>query len=603
MDRRRFLSCLALATPAMGAAQRIAAVRSPQAARVEKCTAGSTPRLVLNHLGFLPRGKKVLIVRAAASSDMSGCSLRDIGHLPKPTPLRLDKVTSDLGDCLVANFDLEKEGLYQVTMGDESSVPFFVRPDVWRRTLPKAIEYFKYQRCGMAVPNFHPACHLDDARRRDTGEYLDVTGGWHDAGDLRKPMYSTMMIGIGLLQLARNLGENWDQAGSGLARLHDEVRWGNRYFLRMQDSDGLIWRDTACDEAGQIDNHWTDNRVGTSDERYINVQKPAQTSAIFVVLQAMVASAFRKSDPPYAERCLAAAVRCWNASKRTGDLYDLSWWALAGLEMHRATRRVEYADAARSLATELLSLQNRSFIGSQRIIRGFWYISRADSTPAAHWGFAALPSLVLLELSEVFSDHPDAGRWRDAVRLHLDEYVVPMTSRSAYRIVPFGVFTGSPTPEHYRPLAGELTYRYFMPVRKEFWWVGLNSHLQGYALALGIAARAFNRNGYRDLAYRQLEWIMGANPFGACLMTGEGLRNPYPYSRFVGQVPGGIINGIGGNTQDEPVLDTECVLDWRTGEYWSPHNAFYIWAVSLLEAPARSEAGIAPLSGSHTNQT
>ncbi|MGH9666310.1 MAG: hypothetical protein ACRD9L_17925, partial [Bryobacteraceae bacterium] len=86
-----------------------------------------------------------------------------------------------------------------------------------------------------------------------------------------------------------------------------------------------------------------------------------------------------------------------------------------------------------------------------------------------------------------------------------------------------------------------------------------------------------------DLAYRQLEWIMGANPFGACLMTGEGLRNPYPHSRYVGLIPGGIMNGVAGNAGDEPILDTKNLLDWRTAEYWSPHNAFYEWAVSTLE--------------------
>ncbi|HOK47854.1 MAG TPA: hypothetical protein PLK67_18050, partial [Bryobacteraceae bacterium] len=85
-----------------------------------------------------------------------------------------------------------------------------------------------------------------------------------------------------------------------------------------------------------------------------------------------------------------------------------------------------------------------------------------------------------------------------------------------------------------------------------------------------------------DLAYRQMEWVMGANPFGACLMTGEGIRNPYPHSRFVGLIIGGIMNGIGGNVRDEPVLDTENGYDWRTTEYWSPHNAYYISAVSAL---------------------
>ena len=44
----------------------------------------------------------------------------------------------------------------------------------------------------------------------------------------------------------------------------------------------------------------------------------------------------------------------------------------------------------------------------------------------------------------------------------------------------------------------------------------------------------------------------------------------------MGLIPGGIVNGIAGNLDDEPVLDTECGYDWRTAEYWSPHNANFV---------------------------
>jgi hypothetical protein len=217
------------------------------------------------------------------------------------------------------------------------------------------------------------------------------------------------------------------------------------------------------------------------------------------------------------------------------------------------------------------------------LVRGFWRSGPAETAPYADAVHSALPALVLLEAADAFPDHPDARRWRDAVRLHIDEYLLPLIERSAYRIVPFGVFLGSPTPERYRPLAGDLTYRYFMPVRKQFWWLGTTSHLLCYALLLARAARELERPACRDLAFRQLEWVMGANPFGACLMTGAGARHPYPHSRFVGLLPGGILNGIAGNTGDEPVLDTENGFDWRTTEYWSPHNAYYIQAVAELE--------------------
>ena len=167
---------------------------------------------------------------------------------------------------------------------------------------------------------------------------------------------------------------------------------------------------------------------------------------------------------------------------------------------------------------------------------------------------------------------PRAGAMLCALHLHLEEYLTPMAAHSAYAIVPFGVLLGSPTAETYRALAGELTYRYFMPVRKQSWWLSMTPHLECYALLLAEAAQMFGRTAYRDLAYLQLEWVMGANPFGACLMSGEGMRNPYPHSRFVGLIPGGIMNGIAGNAMHAPVLDMQSGFDWRTTEYWSPHQ-------------------------------
>ncbi len=42
------------------------------------------------------------------------------------------------------------------------------------------------------------------------------------------------------------------------------------------------------------------------------------------------------------------------------------------------------------------------------------------------------------------------------------------------------------------------------------------------------------------------------------------------------------MNGIAGNANDQPVMDTEMGFDWRTTEYWSPHNSYYILAVAAL---------------------
>src|SRR5450759_4274338 len=112
------------------------------------------------------------------------------------------------------------------------------------------------------------------SRRRDTGEHIDTSGGWHDAGDLRKWVSATVLNGIALMELVRNLGDKWDAAGSGAKVLLEEARWGNIYFLKMQDKDGYVWNDVAGGVNGDNnDNHWTDNRTGTPDDRYIETAK------------------------------------------------------------------------------------------------------------------------------------------------------------------------------------------------------------------------------------------------------------------------------------------------------------------------------------------
>ena len=177
-------------------------------------------------------------------------------------------------------------------------------------------------------------------------------------------------------------------------------------------------------------------------------------------------------------------------------------------------------------------------------------------------------------------DANTSGPRLPSVRLYLDEYVLPMSARSAYSVTPLGLF---PTAETYRPLDGELTYRYFMPTRQRSWWLGVTSHLESHAVLLAAAVKAFRKPEYRDRALRQPEWVMGNNPFGACLMWAKARRNSYPYSRFAGPIIGGIVNGVAGNAQDVPILEMEYGNDWRTGEYWTPHNAFYLWALSRLE--------------------
>ena len=602
MKRRAFLRVTA-ALPAVLRAQ--GPIGPPVESFVEKMTAGlDQPKVAVCHAGFRSSvGLKTVVirdpvqpypkeftVRSTDSQRSNSSQTRDARPL---TPVRCD-----LGTFLIGDFtSIQGPGAYQVSVGGERvplrefspkglssysrmqggerSVPFMIAEDAWRRTIPKAIGYIHSQRCGEAVPGVHPACHIDDALL-DNGKHIDAVGGWHDAGDVRKGPHTTLM-GVGLLRVFQNLEPHPGDVTP--EQILDEVRHGNKFFLKMQDQDGRVWSGTGA-------NQWTDNVVGTADDRTVNTQRKTEfAAAAFATLQALAGQCYARSDPAYAVRCLDAGVRAFQTVDEPATMADNARWIIAACELYRATRKSEYESQAFRLGRELLARQNRSFLGNQKQIRGFWMDGDKPYVDLVDGG---MPPLAIAELCHTFPGAADRSRWMDTLRLHLNEYVLPMTERSPYRIVPVGTYLGEPTQETYRPIAGRLTYRFFMPVREKYWWLGTSSHLLSYALFLGrFAQLAGDKNKqYVDLAYRQIEWIMGANPFGACLMTGVGARNPIPYSVFVGPIIGGVMNGVGGNAADEPVLNLGSDNDWRTGEYWSPHNAYYLWANSVLESIA-----------------
>jgi len=403
----------------------------PVKERVEELTAPGKPAIALNHLGFIPNARKTVLFRHPGPVAPVEFTLDEIGSNAKALRWRrpLRPVKCDFGPCLAGEFtDIDQPGLYQVTVGNLRSVPFFMRTDLWRRTLPKAFSFYFQERCGVAVPNVHPACHLDDARRRDNGQHIDVTGGWHDAGDLRKWMSTALHSGIAIAQMGRNLGKDWNLDGSGLNPILEELRWGNRYWLKMQDGDGRVWDDAAGGLNGDnSDNHWTDNRAGTADDRYINPSKSGIIQAEFVTAQALIAQLFRETDPGYGQSCLAAGLRCRKANTPGNTTEDLVSWAMAALELYRATGEEAWGQEARHLGNQLRELQVQEFQGSQRQVRGYFITSPTDRTPYVNAIGSAVPALLLLDLAATFPSDPDSSAWTKAVQMHLDEYVQPLS--------------------------------------------------------------------------------------------------------------------------------------------------------------------------------
>lgn len=121
-----------------------------------------------------------------------------------------------------------------------ASVPFDIGENLADHTTRLAYEFFYYQRCGISIPGFHKACHLDDARMPD-GTHRDLTGGWHDAGDYNKynaGFTPETMYALALTYSRRKeFFDQFDRDSDGVCDILDEAIWGAKYLYKCLDLD------------------------------------------------------------------------------------------------------------------------------------------------------------------------------------------------------------------------------------------------------------------------------------------------------------------------------------------------------------------------------
>jgi hypothetical protein len=143
-----------------------------------------------------------------------------------------------------------------------------------------------------------------------------------------------------------------------------------------------------------------------------------------------------------------------------------------------------------------------------------------------------------------------------------------------------------------KSLEGPVRGSFFFPQQNEsgYWWQGENARLGSLAAAATLARAAGAANGARlgSYAQDQIDWILGRNPFDACLLHGFG-RNNVNYQSDWPNYPGGIYNGITSGRHDEADIDFNPYIPtdagdhaWRWTEQWIPHAAWYILAVTAM---------------------
>jgi hypothetical protein len=447
------------------------------------------------------------------------------------------------------------------------SFPFVIgKGAILNQTAANAVDFFFVQRCGFDVPGWHKACHLDDAKLPD-GTHLDVTGGWHSAGDYNKPMWQFGDSGV-TYALAKAYEERPRQfsratrAEAKIADAVDEAWWGAKFLSKMQNPVDGSMRGDVLQGPERTWMKWetpdlhTDNEIGTADDPVI----AAGTPNVPLTIAAWVAVARQLSNSGIDNDYVARADRLWTLSTAADSAADNPLLLIGALELDSARKDDRYRQFARRSIERLLQQQKPN---------------GAMPGDSGDHGDVAAAAVTLFALQ--YEDDPLREKVVDAMHRYL-EFCLTRSEN------PFGLSrqgTEEPEASFFHPTVG----------------LGVNFWILSRAWAALLIHELTQDPRALTYASDQIDWVLGKNPLNLCMFEGHGSLNPPRYhhrynmiaGRERGAVPGAIPNGM---VRDMGIVDRPGFdmsgggnrpPSFRTSEPWLVHNMFYLLAASALE--------------------
>lgn len=548
-------------------------------------------RILVNHIGFTPSGAKSFV-----TTDPPEENFQIIRRWDEEVVFtgRLKRVSEDIGTGWVGSFsEIRKEGTYFICCGELKSRVVTVYSKVYEYPLRVLFNYFPTQRCGDSITGWHAPCHTNDAKCVDTDEHIDVSGGWHQSCDLRKWCVGTSWGLLGLAQFGLQKSPRWDRG-----QVVDELRWGNQYFHKMVRPDGGLMDHVVLP-------------LGWVKERNVYPNNAPTVAAYTAIIgQAIAARLFQDIDPNYGQKCLNVGQRMWRyitgphypttsyeppvipkyhewmpgfySQNYPGSALDLGDALYTAIAMYRATKENEWLDTACLKASVLVDLQVGGDVLKDPVAACF-RVGPGRLDLACNWCDGFFGPMGLCEILKLRTAHKDAEKWRNAIYL-IAEQKCMMAKRNPWRLIPSYWYIKDPGNGR---RAGSGYYKYFY--EHNGLRIGSNFDTLGNALFLLKAQEIIGDKHYLDIAYSQLNWVLGCNSFDASTVEAIGRNQP---ERLINtdeffpptpQIPGAVMTGICGTENDEPVeLKRNINGGFNDSEYDMPPTAMLMWLMSEL---------------------
>lgn len=430
--------------------------------------------------------------------------------------------------------------------GATSSI-FRIGNDAYGNHQETLLEFMRQQRCGYN-PTLDMVCHEKDGRTffgpLPDSTYVDVSGGWHDAGDQLKYLITSSYATAHMLMAyemytdrfedkVNALGQPWP---NGIPDILDEAKWGLDWIHKMHPAPDQLFHQVADDRdhkgfkipnKDNSDYGWGANQYRPA---YFATGKPqglmryqseatgvANLAGRSAAAMALAARIWEKdlNDPVFATKCKEAALSLYKLGRemegyQQGNSYgapyryneetwadDMEW---AAAELYKLTGESNYLEQAKKYA--LMSNSEDS-----------WTVR--DS--AAHYQLYPFINMGHYSLHEVVEE--DFKKVLEEYYLDGIKYTLQRARRNPFHI-------GVP-----------------------FIWCS-NNLLTSLVTQIILYEKMSGDKSFEPFLTAQRDWLFGRNPWGTSMFTGIPDGGEFPvevhtslYVLLGLEVPGGLVDG------------------------------------------------------------
>lgn len=418
-----------------------------------------------------------------------------------------------------------------------NSYSFKVDDKVYENVKDGLLRALYLQRCGLELEkNYadkwnHATCHMGEGALYDDLETkVEITGGWHDAGDYGRYVVAAgkavadLLLAYDFFPTAFKNEINIPESGNGFSDILNEAKYELDWLFKMQDlKTGGVYHKVAT----QFFPGMIMPEMDLDPLIIYPISSPA--TGDFAAIMALASRIYHEKDTNFAEKCLNASEKAWDwllnnqeprlfknppemNSGEYGDNIDLDerYWAAA--ELYRTTGKAEYHEYFRNAFKNLMD---------------------TNSLGWADMGGYGTIAYLFTESSKIDAKIFDVLRTR-----FIDgaESLVNLSENDGYKVT----------------------------LNSDQYIWGSNMNILNNAMHLIISNILKPNSNYIETAIYQWHYLLGANSLNQCYVTGYGSKSimnphhrPSESDDIIDPVPGMVSGGPCSGLYDEAAV-TDC---------------------------------------------